>query len=419
MHHDQKMTELDDAIALILKKVMPLEEREEVSLEDVLGRVLAQDVCSTMAVPAFDNSAMDGYALCAADLASTDIQTNDCTGKAFTVSQRIPAGAQGKILQRGTVARIFTGAPIPSGADVVIQQEHAIVQEDGRVIFTHMHTQGENIRLAGEDIQKSAVVITAGTRMSAVHIGLAASIGQARFQVLRRPKVALFVTGDELTEPGQPLKEGGIYNSNRYVLRAFLEQAGCEVSDQGIIRDSLQEVQTHLQKAAQTHDLIITSGGVSVGEEDHVKNAVEHLGTLQLWKLAFKPGKPLAFGMINKGDNVSCGHAWFLGLPGNPVASVVTFMVVVRAFLQKLSGQIVHLPRPVQLPANFTASSKGRREFWRARINDQGSIDLFPNQGSGVLTSMAWADGFVDVPAKTQVHIGDKVNYLPFSYFIN
>lgn len=418
MHHDQKMTELDDAIALILEKVMPLKEKEEVSLNNVQGRVLAQNICSTMDVPAFDNSAMDGYALCAADLTLADIQAEGRAGKAFIVSQRIPAGVQGNALQKGTVARIFTGAPIPAGADVVIQQEHVIVQDDGHVIFTHMHPKGDNIRLAGEDIQKDAVIITAGTRMSAVHIGLAASIGQATFQVWRRPKVALFVTGDELTEPGQPLKAGGIYNSNRYVLRALLEQAGCEVSDQGIIRDSLQEVQDHLLQAAQTHDLIMTSGGVSVGEEDHVKNAVANLGKLQLWKLAFKPGKPLAFGTINRNSNVSGGYAWFLGLPGNPVASAVTFMVVVRAFLQKLSGQVAQIPQSVQLPANFNASSKGRREFWRVRVNDEGNLDLFPNQGSGVLTSMVWADGFVDVPAKTQVKVGDKVNYLPFSSFI-
>lgn len=418
MHHDQKMTELDDAIALILEKVLPLTEKEEVALSDVQGRVLAQDIYSTIDVPAFNNSAMDGYALCAEDLISADIQAEGNSGKSFIVSQRIPAGVQGNVLQKGTVARIFTGAPIPEGADIVIQQEHAIVQNDGHVIFTHMHSKGDNIRLAGEDIQKDAVIIPSGTRMSAIHMGLAASIGQAKFQVWRRPKVALFVTGDELTEPGQPLKAGGIYNSNRYVLRTLLEQAGCEVSDQGIIRDSLQEVQNHLQQAAQTHDLIMTSGGVSVGEEDHVKNAVASLGSLQLWKLAFKPGKPLAFGMINRGSKVSGDYAWFLGLPGNPVASAVTFMVVVRAFLQKLSGQFAQIPKSVQLPANFNASSKGRREFWRVRVNDEGSLDLFPNQGSGVLTSMAWADGFVDVPAKTQVKIGDKVNYLPFSSFL-
>ena len=414
MNKDQKMTELDDAIELILESIGPVTETEVVSLDEVCGRVLAQEVRSGLNVPAFDNSAMDGYALNSADFLKSDVPADGLKGKSFTVSQRIPAGSQGSPLEKGTVARIFTGAPVPQGADLVIQQEHAQVQEDGRVIFTHWHAGGDNIRLAGEDIQKKAVVIPAGKRLGVADIGLAASIGMAQFSVYRRPKVALFVTGDELTEPGQDLKPGGIYNSNQYVLRELLKKQGCEVSDLGIIRDSLPSVEEHLKEAAKSHNLILTSGGVSVGEEDHVKHAVQNLGELKLWKLAFKPGKPLAFGRVG-GD----GSAWFLGLPGNPVASFVTFLMVVRPFLQKISGQNVSPVKAMQLPANFSGKTKGRREFWRARINEESGVDIYPNQGSGVLTSMAWGQGFVDVPARTEVKQGDLIRYIPFSHFLD
>ena len=352
---------------------------------------------------------MDGYALRSADLSQDEVGS-----KKFLVSQRIPAGSQGTLLQAGTVARIFTGAPVPEGADLVIQQEHAQVQEDGSIVFTHAHGRGDNIRLAGEDIAVGSIVISAGKRLSVADLGLAASIGMATFTVYRRPKVALFVTGDELTEPGEPLKPGGIYNSNQYVLRELLRERGCEISDYGIIRDSMSAVEARLQEAAQAHDLILTSGGVSVGEEDHVKGAVEKLGELKLWKLAFKPGKPLAFGRVGAEKG-----AWFLGLPGNPVSSFVTFLMVVHPFLQKLSGQKVATPKTLQLKADFTAQSKGRREFWRARLNDVGAVELFPNQGSGVLTSMAWGEGFVDAPPHTEVKPGDMVSYIPFNHFLS
>lgn len=404
----KEMTQLDEAIALILSQVEPLKQTELVSLKQANGRVLAQEVRSRIDVPAFDNSAMDGYGLRHADLSESDVQIH----KGFAVSQRIPAGHKGGPLQPGTVVRIFTGAPVPPGVDVVIQQEHAIVKEDGTVAFTKRHKLGANIRKAGEDIEAGSVVIPAGRCLRCAEIGVAASVGLAELEVFRKPKVALFVTGDELAEPGEVLKPGGIYNSNAYVMYDLLQQSRCDVSDGGIIRDSLTSVQAHLKAAAQTHDLILTSGGVSVGEEDHVKHAVMNLGSLKLWKLAFKPGKPLAFGQINRDDG---SHAWFLGLPGNPVATFVTFLMVVRPFLQKLAGQTLAPVQSMQLKANFESRSKDRREFWRARINDEGSVDLYPNQGSGVLTSMAWAHGFVDVAAQTHVKPGDVVRYIPLT----
>lgn len=413
MDKNQKMTDLDEAIQRILAEIKVMKDTEVVSLSQACGRVLAQDVVSHLSVPAFDNSAMDGYAVHCADFCKNDVALHEDGGRKYVVSQRIPAGHQGVLLERGTVARIFTGAPIPQGADVVIQQEHVQVLDDGHIVFTHWHEQGDNIRRAGEDIQKGDVVISQGKRLGVADIGLAASIGQAQFIVYRRPKVALFVTGDELTEPGQALKPGGIYNSNQYVLCELLRECGCEVVEQGVIRDTLEAVSERLAQAAKSCDLILSSGGVSVGEEDHVKNAVQKLGELKLWKLAFKPGKPLAFGRINGVDG-----AWFLGLPGNPVASFVTFLTVVRPFLQKLSGQVVSFPQAVHVPANFVIKTKGRREFLRARLNEIGQADLYPNQSSGVLTSMAWGKGFVDVPAHMQVEKGDLVRYIPFTYFL-
>ncbi|MGL4667718.1 MAG: molybdopterin molybdotransferase MoeA [Saezia sp.] len=416
MDKDQKMTELDDAIHLILAAIQAVKETEMVPLDAACGRVLAQDILSGFDVPGFDNSAMDGYALNSADFDKSDVLVEGHGGKLFAVSQRIAAGFAGEVLAAGTVARIFTGAPVPQGADLVIQQEHALVQDDGQVMFTHGHARGDNIRKAGDDIQNGAVVIPCGKCMGVADIGLAASVGVAEFKVYRRPKVALFVTGDELTQPGEALKPGAIYNSNQYVLRELLHKSGCEVSDLGIIRDSLPLVEAHLKEAAKTHDLILTSGGVSVGEEDHVKHAVQNLGELKLWKLAFKPGKPLAFGQIGgvQGER----GAWFLGLPGNPVASFVTFLMVVLPFLQKMSGRAVTLVKPMSLQANFAGHTKGRREFWRARINDDGRVDLYPNQSSGVLTSMAWGQGFVDAPAHTDIKAGDTVRYIPFSSFL-
>lgn len=413
MDLNSKMTELDDAIASMLACIEPLTQTEVVKLQQAHGRVLAQDVCSALSVPSFDNSAMDGYALRHIDLARADIES----GKQFVVSQRIPAGSQGTQLQTGTVARIFTGAPVPAGADVVIQQEHAVVSEDGMVSFNKWHPLGDNLRKAGEDIQAGDVVLPVGRRLGTAEIGVAASVGQAELVVFKRPKVALFVTGDELTEPGQALRSGGIYNSNRYVLGDLLRQMQCDTSDLGVVEDNLQAVQDKLAQAALEHDLILTSGGVSVGEEDHVKNAVSHLGELTLWKLAMKPGKPLAFGRIKRSNGK--GYAWFIGLPGNPVATFVTFLMVAKPFLQKLGGQSVTSVPCLPLKAGFSAQTKNRREFWRARVNAQGSVELYPNQSSGVLTSMVWAQGFIDVPANTQVNAGDTVKYISLADLCN
>jgi molybdopterin molybdotransferase len=409
MGSEKKLIELDDALNRMLASIAPLTQTELIPIQQAHGRVLAREVRSALNVPSFDNSAMDGYALRCMDVSEADIQNK----KAFAVSQRIAAGDIGAAVQAGTLVRIFTGAPVPPGADAVIQQEHVTLQEGGLAVLDRLPRFGDNIRRAGEDIEAGAVVIEAGKRLSTVDIGVAASVGQAELEVFRRPKVALFVTGDELTEPGHPLKPGSIYNSNRYVLNDLLHQMGCDVSDLGILQDSLPVVQDALQQVAQEHDLILTSGGVSVGEEDHVKQAVTNLGRIELWKLAVKPGKPLAFGQVNWADEK--GHAWFIGLPGNPVASFVTFLLAVRPFLQKLSGRPVSPRHAVQLQASFSVKTKERREFLRARMNDDGLVELYPNQSSGVLTSMAWAQGLVDIPARTEVHPGDQVSYIRLS----
>lgn len=410
MKSAKTLMKLDDALTQILNAVNPVSFKQPAFIFESNGRVIAQDVHSLINVPGFDNSAMDGYALCSTDVAEQDIEN----GKAFSVSQTVPAGSSGDPLQSGTLVRIFTGAPIPEGADCVIQQEKTEVTPDGQVILKKRPQAGENVRYIGEDIQKDAVVLSKGQRIGPAHIGMAASVGCSALSVFSKPRVALFVTGDELTEPGQSLKPGGIFNSNRYFLRNLLERSMCEVSDCGILPDSLPQVQEAFAQAATHHDLILTSGGVSVGERDYVKEAVEALGTLNLWKLAIKPGKPLAFGQIRRFEG---GHCHFLGLPGNPVASFVTFLLVVKPFLQKFSGASVASPRALTLKANFEAKTKERQEFLRARINEAGDVEIYPNQSSGVLTSMAWAQGLVVLPADTRVVAGDMIQYMPFSEF--
>lgn len=404
----KNLTELEEALAQLLENCLPVSETQQLVLGETGHRIIAKGVQSPINVPGFDNSAMDGYALNSSTVSSRDIEQ----GKRYNVFERIAAGNVGEHLPNGALARIFTGAPIPQGADSVIPQEKTQLTPDGAVVLLQKPVPGDNIRRVGEDIEKGSTVLHKGERLGPAQIGVAASVGYPVLTVYRKPRVALFVTGDELTVPGEALQPGGIYNSNCFVLRELLLRKICDVSDMGILRDSLGQVKTALVEAALGHDLILTSGGVSVGEEDHVKQAVMDLGELKLWRLAIKPGKPLAYGQIKRSDGSYC-H--FIGLPGNPVASFVTFLLVVRPFLQKLAGGREQEVHTVMTEACFRAKTKERREFLRARLNAQGGVEIYPNQSSGVLTSMAWAHGLVDIPAQTVVNPGELVRYIPFS----
>ncbi len=400
------------ALDALLSAVHPLTQAETVATLDANGRVLAADQTSNIDVPPADNTQMDGYAVRAADCAGGAAQ--------LTVAQRIPAGHVGQPLEAGTAARIFTGGLIPPGADAVVMQE--MTSTDGtQVTIKHTPQPGEWIRRAGEDIRAGSVILSAGTRLRAQELGLAASVGLAQLPVLRKLRVAVFFTGDELAMPGEPLKPGAIYNSNRFTLRGLLENLGCQISDYGIVPDTLAATRETLRRAAGEHDLIVTSGGVSVGEEDHIKPAVEAEGRLDLWQIAIKPGKPLAFGSVRRGSadsqgEASEGSAWFLGLPGNPVSSLVTFMLFVRPLILRLQGVPDVAPKSYAMRADFAWPKGDRRnEFLRARINAGGGLDLFPNQGSGVLTSTVWGDGLIDNPPGQTIAIGDTVRFIPFN----
>ena len=402
---------LDEALARLLGSVAPLGRTEGIATLDALGRVLAQDVVSAIDVPPADNSSMDGYAMCAADISEK--------GQVLPVAQRVPAGVVGAVHQSGTATRIFTGAQIPVGADAVVMQEacEAIAGEGlGEVRVNEAPQPGQWIRRRGEDVERGAVVLHAGQRLDPAALGLAAAVGAAFLSVARRPRVALFSTGDELAMPDEPLKPGAIYNSNRFTLRALLQALGCEITDLGIVPDRLDATRAALRQAAAGNDLIITSGGVSVGEEDHLRPAVQAEGRLDLWQIAIKPGKPLAFGEVRRGDATPGGRAWFMGLPGNPVSSFVTFLLLVRPVILRLQGATRLTPQSLALRADFNwPRPDKRREFLRVRINAEGGLELFPNQSSGVLTSAVWADGLLDNPAGQAIAAGDVVRFLPMT----
>ena len=405
----QPMRPFEDMRAALLAAATPLSTVEQVPTAEALGRVLAVDQISSLDVPPLDNSSMDGYALRCADVPAV--------GARLVVAQRIPAGSVGHTLAPGTAARIFTGAPIPQGADAVVMQELCSLDGDG-VLIDHLPRPGEWIRRAGEDIARGAVVLTAGQRLGPQMLGLAASVGCATLPVFRRLRVALFSTGDELVMPGEPLPPGAIYNSNRYVLRGLLEALGCQVCDLGIVPDSLEATRAALRAAAGSNDLIITSGGVSVGEEDHVKPAVQAEGQLDLWLVAMKPGKPVAFGRVN--DPAGGNGADFIGLPGNPVSSFVTFLMLVRPFILRRMGVEDCLPHSIRLPAGFDwPRPDRRREFLRARVGEAGQVELFPNQGPGVLSSTVWAAGLVDNPAGHAIAQGEPVSFIPYSELLS
>jgi molybdopterin molybdotransferase len=409
------MLAVREALDFLLAAARPVDGIDDVDTLAANGRVLARDQVAGLNVPSADNTQMDGYAVRAAD----------CAGDSATlcVAQRIPAGTVGAFLAPGTAARIFTGALIPDGADAVVMQEQCEAHGDS-VTVRHAPQPGEWIRRTGEDIVAGSVILAAGTRLRGQELGLAASVGLARLPVRRRLRVAVFFTGDELAMPGEPLKPGAIYNSNRFTLRGLLENLRCDITDYGIVPDSLEATRATLRAAAGAHDLIITSGGVSVGEEDHIKPAVEAEGRLNMWQIAVKPGKPLAFGEVRRqgtdaamNEDGGAGAAFFVGLPGNPVSSFITFLLFVRPFLLRLQGVSGAVePRALPLRADFDWPKPDRRnEFLRARINDAGGVELFANQGSGVLTSTVWADGLVDNPPGQAIARGDIVRFIPFA----
>jgi molybdopterin molybdotransferase len=398
------MLSVREAIGQLLDAARPVDGVELVATIEANGRVLAEDQRSTLNVPSADNTSMDGYAVRALDCASGSAT--------LRVAQRIPAGSVGQPLEPGTAARIFTGALIPAGADAVVMQEQCEAVGDS-VTVHHAPRPGQWIRRTGEDISEGATILPAGTRLRSQELGLAASTGLAQLPVLRRVRVAVFFTGDELAMPGEPLKPGAIYNSNRFTLRGLLENFGCDVTDLGIVPDTLEATRATLRRAAQAHDLIITSGGVSVGEEDHIKPAVQAEGRIDMWQIAVKPGKPLAFGEVRREG----GSSFFIGLPGNPVSSFITFLLFVRPFLLRLQGVTGQVePKAYSMRADFTLPKADRRnEFLRVRVNAAGGLDLFPNQGSGVLTSTVWGDGLVDNPPGQMIAQGDLVRFIAFA----
>ncbi|CAN7355968.1 molybdopterin molybdotransferase MoeA [Aquipseudomonas alcaligenes] len=389
---------VEDALARLLKLAgeAAIREQEEVALADADGRVLAEPLVAGLDLPPWDNSAMDGYAL----------RLADWNGEPLVVSQRIQAGSAPGPLQPGTCARIFTGAPLPEGADTVEMQENAEVLDDGRVRFIEPMSAKQNVRPKGQETRSGETVLDAGTLLGPIEMGLAATLGAARLQVRRRPRVAVLSTGDELVAPGQPLGPGQIYNSNRTLLIAWLRRLGCEVVDGGILADDLELTRKALGELTGV-DLILSTGGVSVGEADFLGMALREAGELALWKLAIKPGKPLTFGHF-QGVPV-------IGLPGNPASTLVTFGLLTRPYLLRRLGVDKVAPLGFPVPAGFTWSKPGnRREYLRARL-ENGRAVIYRNQSSGVLRSAAWAEGLVEVLEGTTLAEGDSLRFIPLS----
>lgn len=398
----------DEALAQLTAAIVPTTGVVERPLMQALGSVLAQSIVSTIDVPGLAMSSMDGYAINTRDLPPAGI----CK---LPVSQRIAAGSTGTALVSGSAARIFTGAPVPMGSDAVIMQEQVVV-EGNSIQFSQRPERGQNIRPAGNDIKKGTGILQHGQRLRAQDIGLAASIGISSLPVFEPIKVGIFFTGDELVEPGQPLAPGKIYDSNRYTLHGLLSSMGCEIIDLGLVGDTLEATKAAMLSACDQADLVVTTGGVSVGEEDHVRIAIEQLGELRLWRLGIKPGKPLAYGQIRQSS--------FIGLPGNPVSVFATFCLFVSPVIQILQGRNWSKPMATPVIAGFDwPKPDSRREFLRARLersaDGQTVVVIYPNQDSGVLTSTVWAEGFVEIAENSTVSRGDTVEYLSFSQFIN
>jgi molybdopterin molybdotransferase len=390
-----------EAKAKLLASARVVADVETVDLAEAFGRVLAEDLVSPMTVPPFSNAAMDGYALRAADVAEAGVR--------LPVAQRVAAGDVAQALAPGGAARIFTGAQVPDGADTVVMQEDCVAEGDF-VVINQVPRAGQHVRLKGSDLVAGKDILAAGSRFSAAAQGLAASVGIGEVRVFRRLKAAIFFTGSELTMPGQPLAPGHIYNSNRYVMRGFLRDLGVEVIDLGIIPDDRQATRDALRRAAAEADVIITSGGMSVGDEDHVTAAVEAEGHIDVWKIAAKPGKPLAFGAVRAKD----GDAAFIGLPGNPVAVWSSLLTLVAPFLRRCQGLVRIEADRQMLRADFSYMVKGNRlEFVRVRRNARGGLDIYPTQDSAVISSAVWSDGVAAIPAGATILPGDMVEYLP------
>lgn len=398
-----------EALGRLLEAARRVDGRERVDTLDALDRVLAADVTSPLDVPPMHTSSMDGYAVRAADLAGA----TDHASVALPVSQRIPAGHAAAPLAAGTAARIFTGATVPPGADTVVMQEMAQVADDGRVAFAQTPAAGEWITRQGADIRRDSVILPAGTRLTPQALGLAASVGCAQLDVVRKVRVAIFFTGDELRMPGEPLEPGAIYNSNRFTLRALLAKLGCEVTDLGIVPDRLDATRETLRRAATEHDLILTCGGVSVGEEDHVKPAVEAEGRISMWQIAMKPGKPLAFGAVRRGASTarrisSVFRAIRCRVSARFCCSCGRFCCVSRASSTSRRAFIRCAPTSARRRATAATNSC-------ARVNEAGGLDLFENQSSAVLTSTVWGDGLIDNPPNHAISDGGIVRFIPFS----
>ncbi len=396
----------DDALSFLIDSASVTAMTEAVSLDDSLGRILASDIHSTINVPGFDNSAMDGYTIALND--SQVAQEN----LSFDVVDRIAAGSTGNDLKVGNAARIFTGAPIPNGANTVVMQEECTLSEDkSQITVKRAINLNENIRPTGNDILKDNVILSSGRQIKPQDISLAASVGVGELVVFKKIKVGVFFTGDELVEPGNPLTPGKIYNSNRYALVALLKQVGCDVINLGNIEDKLDATCEALEALESQCDLIMTTGGVSVGEEDHVKPAVEKLGELNLWKIRMKPGKPLAYGKVKQTP--------FIGLPGNPVSSFVTFCIFSLPFIKKMQGNSNYESKILKVKTNFDCKrAKPRREYARVRIDHSTETplaNLFPKQGSDVMSSVVWADGIIEIPENTTFETGTILNYYSMS----
>lgn len=399
------MISYQEALERILAQTQPITETETVPLMYSTNRVLAEDVVSPIDVPGWNNSQMDGYAVRAADLEGASA----ASPVMFPVSERITAGDVGAPLPAGTAARIFTGAPMPDGADAVVPQEE-VVREGDTVRFQKPIAVGKWVRVRGSDVPAGEVVLQKGERLTPAAIGMIASIGRAYVTVYRKLRVGIFFSGNELVQPGEPLPPGGIYNSNRFMMRSLLVTLGFEAIDLGSIPDSLEATVSAFERACESADVIVTTGGMSVGEEDHIKPAVERLGRIDVWRVSLKPGKPLAFGEV-KGIP-------FIGLPGNPVSGFVVFLMIARPYLLRRSGLVNVDMRAQHVRADFTWEKAGdREEFVRVRRNDAGGLDLYRTQNSQVLSSCAWADGLVDIPAGATVKSGDVVAYYPFCQF--
>ncbi|MDG6774558.1 molybdopterin molybdotransferase MoeA [Thiomicrorhabdus sp. ZW0627] len=396
------MKTFDEALHYLLSQVETTQKTETIPVFEALGRVLAKGIVSDVNVPPHDNSMMDGYAL-----HSYDLEHNST----LTVSQRIPAGSQPQPLKAGTAARIFTGAPIPEGANAVVMQEETEADGEQVKITSEKTRPGQNIRKLGEDIALGDEILKAGHKLRPQDLGLITSIGIGEVEVYQPLKIATFTTGDELLEPGEAPQPGKIFNANRYVLAGLIPALGFELIDLGQVEDTLEATIEAMKQAASIADVVVTTGGVSVGEEDHIKPAIDQLGSLDMWKVKMKPGKPLAYGDIQGTP--------FIGLPGNPVSAFATFNLFARPYLLKMQGANELKSKPIWLEAMFAWPKPGfRREFARAKLvnkNQKTYVDIYPNQGSGVLTSTVWAEGFVVIPEDTVIQKGDKVAFYPFN----